>query len=59
MNNPQKIYGPTAEKGVLLGALVGSRLGVDNEPWPTFVEEERTRDTSIELKRCRFIRPSL
>jgi hypothetical protein len=56
MNNPQKIYGPTAEKGVLLGALVGSRLGVDNEPWPTFVEEERMIDTCIEFKRCRFIR---
>ena len=45
-----------AEKGVLLGALVVSRLGVDNEPWPPFVEEERTIDTCIEFKRCRFIR---
>jgi len=56
MNNPQKIYGPTVEKGVLLGALLGSRLGVDNEPWSPFVEKERTIDTCIELKRCHFIR---
>ena len=56
MKNPQKIHGPTTEKGVILGALVGSRLGVDNEPWPPFVEEKRTIDTCSECKRCRFIR---
>jgi hypothetical protein len=56
MNNSPKLYGPTAEKGVLLGALVGSRLGVGNGPCPPFVEEVRTTDICIEFKRCLFIK---